>query len=501
MAFFKKTLPELIAAIDLGSNSFHMIVANLIDGEFKIVDRLREMVRLSAGNDDLEHISEDAQQRAIECLERFSQRIQGMPKGTVRVVGTNTLRSADNASEFISRAEATLGHPIEIISGIEEARLIYLGVAHNIAADKNRRLVIDIGGGSTEVIIGEDFAPLCMESLYMGCVSHTLRFFPTGALSSTAMKKAEIAARVELEPISGLFKRVGWTATIGASGTVRSIRKIVNENGWCEHGISRSALKKLVKLIGEASHINELNIKGMAPERAPVLPGGVAILYGIFKELEIDHMDVSDGALREGLLHEVIGRITHEDVRGRSVTNLAKRYHVDLEQSSRIEQTARYCINQVADSLNLDSYDATDWLIWASQLHEIGLNVAHSHYHKHGAYIAQNADLSGFTQREQYLLSILIRTHRRKLPQAVIKELEKPATQFITGLIVLFRLCVLLHRSRSLKPLPEFTLTAQEKSVQLSFPQGWFDEHPLTRADVEQEVDFLKAIDYQMTFE
>lgn len=335
----------------------------------------------------------------------------------------------------------------------------------------------------------------------MGCVSYTLRFFPDGTLSSSAMKRAEIAARVELEPISELFKKVGWIASIGASGTVRAIRKIVNENGWCEHGISRSALKKLVKAIGEAPHINELSIKGLAPERAPVLPGGVAILYGIFKELGIDEMDVSDGALREGLIHELIGRINHEDVRGRSVTNLAKRYHVDLEQSSRIEQTARHCINEVAEAWNLDSYEATDWLIWASQLHEIGLNVAHSHYHKHGAYIAQNADLSGFTQREQYLLSTLIRTHRRKLPVALLKDLEKTATQFMTAQIVLFRLCVLLHRSRSIIPLPAFTLVAQEKSLQLNFPQGWFDEHPLTRADLEQEVEFLKAIDYKLTFE
>jgi exopolyphosphatase/guanosine-5'-triphosphate,3'-diphosphate pyrophosphatase len=500
MSLLKKKIPELVAAIDLGSNSFHMIVARLHDGDFQIVDRLREMVRLSAGMDDSHQITEEAQTRAIECLQRFSQRLQGVPASWVRTVGTNTLRSADNAQEFIQQAEQALGYPIEIISGIEEARLIYLGVAHNIAADSSQRLVVDIGGGSTEVIIGESFSPMCLESLYMGCVTMTQQFFPNGHVSPEAMKKAEIAARVELEPITSIFKQAGWNITIGASGTVRAIEKCVRESGWSEHGISRSGLKKLIKSIGAANHVSELNIKGLAPERAPVLPGGAAILYGLFKALGIEHMEVSNGALREGLLHDLLGRIHHEDVRSRSVLNLAKRYHVDLKQSSRIEHTAQYCVNQIADAWQLDSYEAVQWLMWAAQLHETGLNIAHSHYHKHGAYIIENADLSGFTRQEQYFLSLLVRAHRRKLSVALFKSLPGKKSQLMIQLAVIFRLCVLLHRSRTHKPLPEFTLQATKHTLALQFPQDWLEGHPLTQADLEQEAAWLRSLEFELTF-
>lgn len=500
MALLKKKLPELVAAIDLGSNSFHMIVVRLHDGDIQVVDRLRELVRLSAGLDDNKQIAADAQTRGIECLQRFSQRLQGLPASCVRTVGTNTLRSANNAQEFIRQAEQALGYPIEIIAGMEEARLIYLGVAHNIAAAASRRLVIDIGGGSTEVIIGEGFSPMCMESLYMGCVSMTQRFFPNGHITGEAMKKAEIAARVELEPIVAIFKHVGWNTAIGASGTVRSIEKTVCESGWSKHGISRSGLKKLVKSISAVQHVSELNIKGLTAERAPVFPGGVAILYGLFKALGIEHMEVSDGALREGLLHDLLGRIHHEDVRGRSVLNLAKRYHVDMQQASRIEHTMRYCIDQIADAWQLDNYESTQWLSWAAQLHEIGLNVAHSHYHKHGAYIIENADLSGFTREEQSLLALLIHAHRRKLPLTLIKALPKQKSQLMMQLTFIFRLCVLLHRSRTSKPLPKFTLRATKNSLALQFPEQWLERHPLTQADLEQEAAWLRAMEFELTF-
>ena len=500
MPIFKKKIPELVAAIDLGSNSFHMIVARLHDGDIQIVDRLREVVRLSADLDDKRKIADDAQARAIECLQRFSQRLQGLPASCVRTVGTNTLRSARNARDFLPQAEQALGYPIEIISGMEEARLIYLGVAHNIAADASRRLVIDIGGGSTEVIIGEGFAPLCMESLYMGCVTMTQRFFPNGHITPEAMKKAEIAARVELEPVVSIFKDAGWNTSIGASGTVRTIEKIVCESGWSTHGISRSGLKKLVKNISAAKHISELNIKGLTPERAPVLPGGAAILNGLFKGLGIEHMDVSDGALREGLLHDLLGRIHHEDVRSRSVTNLAKRYHVDLAQSARIEQTVQHCVDQVADAWQLDSYEITQWLTWAAQLHEIGLNVAHSHYHKHGAYIIENADLSGFTRREQQFLSLLVRAHRRKLPVALFKLLPQEKSQLMMPLAVIFRLGVLLHRSRTTNSLPAFSLQASKNALALQFPEHWLEQHPLTQADLEQEATWLRGMEFELTF-
>ena len=395
------TAYETYAAVDLGSNSFHMIVAREQEGQLHIVDRLREMVRLSAGLDAAKCLSEDAQNRALECLQRFGQRVSDIPQGKLRAVGTNTLRSAHNSRAFLTKAEQALGHPIEIISGMEEARLIYLGVAHSLAADESKRLVVDIGGGSTEVIIGEGFAPMCMESLYMGCVSMTMRFFADGKITSQAWKRAEIAALVELEPIVTLYRQVGWDKAIGASGTIKAVRNVVQAMGWCENGISAAAMKKLVSALKKAGSFDKIKLSGLSEDRRPVFAGGVAVLNGVFKALQIEHMEVSDGALREGLLHDLLGRIHHQDVRGLSVAAVTKRFQLDLAQAARVEDTVKQLLSQVAKDWHLDINEDSQWLSWATQLNELGLNIAHSHHHKHGAYIVQNGDLSGFSQQGQ----------------------------------------------------------------------------------------------------
>ncbi len=393
----EENVTETYAAIDLGSNSFHMIVAQFQEGELQVVDRLKEMVRLSAGLDSSNNLSEDAQERALSCLERFGQRISSLPQGNVRVVGTNTLRSAHNSKQFIKKAIIALGHTIDIISGMEEARLIYLGVAHNTAANNDKRLVIDIGGGSTEVIIGEGFNPICMESLYMGCVSMTVRFFADGAITPQALKQAELAARVELEPIYKMYKRMGWNVAIGASGSIKAVQSVVKAAGWCEEGISLAALKQLVQAIKKTDHIDKIQFDGLSEKRAPVFVGGVVVLYSIFKALKLEHMEVSEGALREGLLHDLLGRIHHEDVRARSVSSLAKTFNADLDQYSRMQPTIEQCVPQLSDAWEFDPQEDSQWLLWAAMLHEIGLSISHSHYHKHRAYIVGNTDLPGFT--------------------------------------------------------------------------------------------------------
>ena len=335
----------------------------------------------------------------------------------------------------------------------------------------------------------------------MGCVTMSQEFFPKGHITEKAMKKAEIAARQELEPIVELFKKSGWEKAIGASGTIKAINKVTTESGWCDHGITLEALKKLVNAINETTHIDLLKLKGLAPERAPVFPGGVAILYGLFKELKIQQMEVSDSALREGLLYELMGRIHQEDVRSRSALNLAKRYNADMEQASRVEHTARYCVEQVAETWKLDAYAAIQWLTWAAHLHEVGLNIAHNNHHKHGAYITENADLFGYTYQEQQLLATLIRLQRRKLPQNLNKILPKPKFAPAMQLIILFRLAVLLHRSRSNTPLPKFNLKAKKNKLKLEFPENWLEDHPLTLADLEQEASYLSSIEYEMSFQ
>jgi len=458
-------------------------------------------VRLSAGLDEAKCLTLDAQNRALECLQRFGQRVADIGQGKVRAVGTNTMRSAHNSHIFLPAAEQALGHPIEIISGMEEARLIYLGVAHSLAADDSQRLVIDIGGGSTEVIIGEGFAPLCMESLYMGCVSMTLKCFPGEEITPQRWKRAEIAALMELEPIITLFRQAGWKKVIGASGTVKAVRNVVQAMGWCENGISASAMQRLVSELKDAGRFDKIKLKGLTEERRPVFAGGVAVLNGIFQAFGIEHMAVSDGALRDGLLHDLLGRIHHADVRSRSVAALAKRFQLDQVQAARVEETVKQLLAQVAGDWRLDLYDDGQWLSWAAQLHELGLSIAHSHHHKHGAYVVQNADLLGFSQQEQAILAMLIRSHRRKFVKSGTEALPMKWQLRAQRLAILLRLSVVLHRSRASAPIPELHLKAEDNNLTVRFPSGWLENYSLTSADLEQEIAYLSNSGFTLRVE
>jgi len=497
---FRKKGSNTYAAIDLGSNSFHMIVVQIQEQDIHVVDRLRVMVRLSSGLDESKRLNEQAQATALDCLQQFGERLTEIPKSNIRAVGTNTLRIATNAAEFLQKAEQCLGHSIEIISGMEEARLIYLGVAYNLPKVQEHRLVIDIGGGSTEVIIGEGIEPMCMESLYMGCVSSTNNYFMNGSITSKAMKKAEIAARVELEPIEGLYRDVGWSQVLGASGTIKAVSQVVSQAGWCDHGVSYSALKKLVKYLIEVKHIDNIKLKGLSADRAPVFVGGVAILLGLFRALNIKHLDVSEGAVREGVIYDLLGRVHHEDVRHQSVKSLAQRFHVNEAQTARVVGTAAYCMEQVKKDWALDDEVASEWLEWASRLYEIGLSIAHAQYHKHGAYIVSNADLSGFSQQEQALLAALVQSHRGKFAKTLFKQLPADWVQMAQQLAIILRLSVLLHRSRSPEALPAFELKVIDTALTIQFPPGWLDNKALTAADLEQEAAYLSAAGVTLTF-
>jgi exopolyphosphatase / guanosine-5'-triphosphate,3'-diphosphate pyrophosphatase len=489
-----------VAAVDLGSNSFHMIVAAVSDGNLQIVDRIKEMVRLAAGLDAQNRISPEVSERALACLNRFSQRLRDMPRGTVRIVGTNTLRKARNSEKFISQAEEILGHPIEIISGQEEARLIYLGVSHSLEDGGERRLVMDIGGGSTEYIIGQHFKPEQMESLFMGCVSFSQQFFKNGALTEARMRKAEIAAMQELSAIREQYKATGWDTAIGASGSIISIQDVVIAKGWSSYGITLEALKKLRQETIVAGHIDKLSLPALSEDRKPVFVGGVAILCATFESLDIELMRVSSGAVREGLLYDHLGRIHHEDVRERTIEQLMQRYGIDIAQARRVEVTALYLLQQVSAEWDLANEERMGMLSRAARLHEIGLAIAHGQYHKHSAYLAKNMYMPGFSLGEQLLLSVLIRGHRRKFPENIIKALPKSQVQPIWLLCILLRLSALLHRSRSTAPLPEINLKMTDHKVGLSFSAGWLGDHPLTNVDLEQEKQYLKAVGCRLSY-
>ncbi len=497
------TLPEedeqsVLAAVDLGSNSFHMIIARLRDGHFQVMDRLREMVQLRAGIDRRGHLGKASQQRAIACLERFGERIRDLPEGSVRVVGTNTLRVAKNSQEFLRKARKALGHPIEVIAGEEEARLIYLGVSHALAFDNSRRLVMDIGGGSTEYIIGESDLWIERKSLSMGCVSFSQRFFPDGIISPTMMKRAIMAANLELRAIQQPYRKAGWDEAVGASGTIRCAASIINEQGWAEDGtITAQSLDSLVNAIISVSHVSELNLLGLSPERASVLPGGVAVLKASFDRLQIDRMIVSDGALREGLLYDLLGRIQHDDERDRTVLAFGRRYQIDEKQAGHVDVMVSQLFEQVRQSCQFDEQNKAQ-LRWAARLHEVGLSISHDQFHKHSFYLLANSSLPGFSREEQLILALMVLGQRKKFPQKHFKKLPRELRKPTKQLTILLRLAMVFNRGRSevVDTAPE--LSIKGNVIKLSLPPAWLEEHPLTEADLLQEVDYLSDINYQL---
>ncbi|MEY3220492.1 MAG: hypothetical protein RIT27_1849 [Pseudomonadota bacterium] len=490
---------ETVAAVDLGSNSFHMIVVSLADQQMQILDRLKEQVRLASGVNQKKQLSGEAQARALACLERFGQRLRELPPGSVRAVGTNTLRSIRQAGEFLRAAEQALGHPIEIIAGREEARLIYLGVAHSLSSPPQEHcLVVDIGGGSTEFIVGEGFKTLRRESLFMGCVTFCERYFSNGLISKDNFRKAEIAARLELQPVVEEFRRLGWQRAIGSSGTIKSIDRVLDAEGWSHGGITLDGLKKLRTVLLESGNVKKLNLKGLTEERAAIFPSGVAILLAIFEELQIQNMTVSDWALREGLVFDLIGRIRHEDVREQTISRMQKRYNIDISQANRVMETALNIFEQCAATWELGCENSLSTLKWAAQLHEIGLIIAHNQYHKHGEYILRNSDLAGFSRQEQGFLASLVRGHRRKFPQNVFETYPQTERQMISRLCIVLRLAILLHRHRHETPLP--ILTTSKNSLHLEFPPDWLAKNPLTQADLDNEQSYLSAIGFQLSY-
>lgn len=493
-------IPSTIAAVDLGSNSFHMIVAETSDGNFQVIDKMRDMVRLAAGLNKNNEIDEPTIEIALAALNRFGERLRDLDPGSVRIVGTNTLRKARNSAEFVSRAEAALGHSIDIIAGSEEARLIYLGVSHGLEDESEKRLVIDIGGGSTEFIVGRHFEPLLAESLHMGCVSMSNRFFSDGKISESQFEHAVISARQEIEPIEEKYRSSGWQTSIGASGTNLAIYDVVMENGWSKDGITAEALKTVRKELITCGSVEKINFAGLSNERRPVFAGGVAILCAAFEALEITHLRISDSALREGLLYDLLGRIQHEDVRERTVESLVERYQADRAQGERVFVTVRDFWEQAKKTWDLDDENSLLLLRWGSHLHEIGRAIAHSQYQKHGSYLLANMDLAGFARGEQRRLATLVRAHRRKISESSFKQYPEEWRKKLLKLVVLLRLSVVLHRRRSVLDLPAIKLKVDDASVKLQFPNDWLEKHPLTFADLEQESAYLKAAGYKLKF-
>ena len=488
------------AAVDLGSNSFHMIVGKLDNKQLVIFDRLRDAVRLGGGLLSDKTVTDEARERALESLSRMGQRLRGLPDHAVRAVGTNTMRQIRDGGTFLRAAEEALGHPIEIIAGREEARLVYLGVAHGLATDEETRLVVDIGGGSTELILGRGLEARERESLFMGCVSMTGRFFASGRIKTEDMGLAMMAGRLELRPVRRMFNSGHWRSVVGSSGTIKAIERVVIANGWSDEGITKRSMKKLRRALISAGHIDEVRLEGLTDDRRPVFAGGVAVLSAVFKALEIEQMQVSDLALREGLLYELVGQVAHIDIRDSTVQAVMQRFSVDRKQASRVEATALTLLRQVETEWGLEDPEHTLMLNWACRLHEIGLGISHSGFHKHGAYILANADLPGFSRQQQAVLAALVRVHRRNFVDSEFAKLPAAMREDARRLAVLLRLSVLMHRGRSGSHKPPMKVSASGRKIRLEFPEQWLSEHPLTQAEIAREAEYLAAAGFTLQY-
>lgn len=488
---------QQIAAIDLGSNSFHLVVARIGNNQPHMLDTIKEMVRLAAGLDEQNVLTEDKMQEALDCLSRFGQRLKDLPQGNVIAAGTNTLRKAKNSAYFLARAEQALGFPIQIIAGREEARLVYQGVAHSVEQTEDFRLVIDIGGGSTEFIIGHSYHPVLTESLGMGCVSFTRKWFADDIINENNMQLAIIAARQELEWIAGEYIKHSWQEVLGSSGTIKTIASILHENFNAQGEIDYLNLQKLSRLMIQQGRIKKLEIEGLSEHRAPVIVGGLCILIGAFEELKIETMQASEGALREGLLYDMIETASGHDIRHDAISSLKDRYQVDKNQAGRIRKVALSFYDQM--HLPKD-HELRDLLQWACDTHEVGLSISHSNYPAHGGYIIEQSDLAGFSREMQNTLGLMLRLQRGKLKFEMIEELPR-AHKDIVIVVILLRLSILLVRSRDWDSVSNIEIMQHEKALSLIFPEDYLETHPLTRADLLQEKKQLEKGGYRLEYE
>jgi exopolyphosphatase/guanosine-5'-triphosphate,3'-diphosphate pyrophosphatase len=485
-----------LAAVDLGSNSFRLQVARVVGKQIYPLDSLREMVRLAAGLSVDERLDEDSQERALDCLKRFGERLRGFPPHSVRAVGTNSLRVAKNASAFLKKAEAAIGFPIEIIAGHEEARLIYLGVAHGLPVSRDSRLVMDIGGGSTEFIIGSRLKPIKLESIYMGCVSYSLRFFPDGKITKGAMRRAELAAGSELQAIAAHFSSAHWQEAFGSSGTARALGEIIKLNNLDNDGgkgdITLEGLENFRDCLLKAGDVKKLEITGLRADRAPVIPGGFAIMSAAFSELGIRRMSQAMGALRQGVLYDLLGRFHNQDMREVTVKQFMQRYRIDSAQAGRVESLALLLGKQLLAEYPDEAQEMLQILSWAARLHEVGISVAHSGYHKHSAYILGNADMPGFSRMEQQRLSVLTLAHRGsvgKVRESVVEPLD-------FALLFALRLATLFHRSRSDIELPQMEVHLGNTECALMIERGWLAHNPLTDTALSGEIEQWAALGF-----
>ncbi len=476
-----------IAAIDLGSNSFHMVVARADDRRIQLIDRIRERVAIAAGLDSDGVLDGEAAARGLQCLRRFAERVTDIQPDCIRVVGTNTFRKVRDGGGFLASCLDAIGHPIEILGGAEEARLVFLGVRYDVGETDLPLLAIDIGGGSTELAMGTTNTPSISESVQVGCVALSGRFFANGKLTRSRLKDATIAAGIELEPVAHLFAGAG-ADVVASSGTALAIEQIAQACGWRDAGIDRDVLDHLWKALVDAEHIDAVDLPGLSDGRRQVIAGGLAAMLAVFDALGIDHLRTSRYALREGVLVDMVGRFAGNDLRDASVSALAGRSGVDAAQARRVTETAQALCAAVDANWEIGE-NGVRLLAWAAALHEVGLSISHTDYHRHGAYIVANTDMPGFSRTTQETLAGVVRLHRKRISWNRIAEGADAARRLVRDLSLLLRVTVHLHRSRTSGTIANLGITGTPSGLELTLSGDQASRHPLTVADLTAERD------------
>lgn len=484
--------PREFAAIDLGSNSFHMIVARIVNGSIQVLSRLKRRVRLADGLDENLVLNQEAIDRGVECLALFAKRLQGFSVDNVKVVGTYTLRRASNNQDFLEQAKAVFPYPISIISGQEEAKLIYSGVSHT-QPEKGRKLVVDIGGGSTEITIGDNFVPIRAESRHMGCVSFAKRFFPNGELTIDRFDSAYQLAMEKIEDLMWEYKELGWEHALGSSGTIKTVHQVLLANGYRDGLITEPRLQKIIDACLKFKSLNDIKLRGLLEERADVLVPGLAILLALFHTFRIEKLRYSNGALREGVMYGLEKSFQVGDIRQRTAEALAEQFDLDQQQASRVEHTALILFDQIKNWRNrYQVANLRSMLKWASLLHEIGIVVNHNNVHRHSAYLISNKDLPGFDFEQQTLLSVLMRYHLKNFKRSDIRSINRYQCRDVLTLVRLFRLAVLLNRSRQATIEPkQLFLTIDKNNWNIKFDDDFLKYNPLVLSDLEEEQKIL----------
>jgi exopolyphosphatase/guanosine-5'-triphosphate,3'-diphosphate pyrophosphatase len=466
-----------LAAVDLGSNSFRLEIGRIEHDQFYRTEYLKETVRQGSGLDDERNLTPQAMQRGWDCLARFGERLAGFDSVEVRAVATQTLREARNRDEFLARANEVLGFPIDVISGREEARLIYQGVAQALPQSSERRLVIDIGGRSTELIVGQGFEPKLMESYRVGSIAWSTRYFPDNQLSKHNFQMAEIAAKAVLDEALSAYRRDAWDVAYGSAGTVGAVGDVLAAAGWPAGAVTRDGLDWLLDKLVSAQSSDRIRLAGMRDDRRAIIGGGLSILRALFDLMQIDHLQQATGGLRHGLLFDLMGNTSDQtDVRSKSIARLASKFDVDVAHGQRVGQVALHFFLQLQTS-NPVHERLSRKLQWAAQLHEIGSQISHSDYHKHGAYILDNADAMGFSLTELHKLSLLVLGHRGKLRKL---EVDFDDDIFIQQLLALRLAVILCHARRDpdLKGLTVIHDVENNSNFCISYPSAWAQAFP-----------------------